>query len=90
MLTKNRFHEAWLLQDACNIRGVARALVEIADDAARDAISTGDVAKDDAVIAVVSKLADMVGLSLIEVGFESLGKCKREYDAVEAQRRNAS
>lgn len=88
MLTKNRFHEAWLLQDACNIRGVARALVEIADDAARDAISTGDVAKDDAVIAVVSKLADMVGLSLVE--FESIGKCKREYDAVEAQRRNAS
>ena len=65
MVKSNRFSEALAVQDACNVSGVARSLVEVIDAARKDpeCRSTGDFARDPAVALFVAKLADLCGLA---------------------------
>lgn len=51
------------LQNACNLRAVARELVRLSDEAFFECLNTDKVKQDPAVIMTVAKLADMVGLS---------------------------
>ncbi len=61
----NRFKTALALQDAVNLRAIARELVTIADQAAVDDSSTMAVRRDPAVVMTVLKLAEMCGLVVI-------------------------
>lgn len=55
----NRFKTALELQDACNLRAIARKLVEAADQAA-DAGGTQASYNDPAVILIVDKIESLV------------------------------
>jgi hypothetical protein len=59
----NRFAQAIEVQDAVNLRAVARLLVEIADDAAIASPDTMGVRNDAAVKLTVFKLMDMCGIN---------------------------
>ena len=55
----NRFHDALGIQEgACNVRGIARALVKAADAAQEDGVQPG---KDLAVRLIVAQLAWLCG-----------------------------
>ena len=59
----NRYADALAVQDACNISGVARSLVETIDDARKNPFN-GEIinsAHDPAVILFVYKLASLCG-----------------------------
>jgi hypothetical protein len=64
MVSKNRFAEALLLQDACNPSGVARTLLDMIADVRKDPTADSNTVRTDpAVILTVAKLADLVGLA---------------------------
>ena len=59
-MTYNRFHDAVMIQEgACNVRGIARALVKAADAAQEDGVQPG---KDIAVRLIVAQLAWLCGV----------------------------
>jgi hypothetical protein len=74
----SRFKVAYEIQDACNPSGVARELVRVIEDAMRDPACTGTdwVRSDAAVIAVVDKLRDLMGLDAFEALRECAAKAK--------------
>ena len=56
------FKQALEVQDACNLRAVARLLVKASDAAANEDPSTLAVRHDPAVVLIVAKLAHLCGL----------------------------
>lgn len=56
----NRFKAALDVQDACNLRAIARLLVVAADAAAEETKSTQGVYDDAAVVMIVNKLESLV------------------------------
>lgn len=61
-MTRNRFSDAILVQDACNPSGVALDLHRICCEVSKETGSTDAVRRDQAVILFVAKLADLCGL----------------------------
>ncbi len=81
-MTTSRFQTALEIQSACNLSGVARALVEIIDDNLAD--KSGVATRDDpAVILTLDKLCDMIGRP------DGLGY-GRAYDACAAEVRETA
>jgi hypothetical protein len=63
----NRFKVARDIQDACNTSGVARELIRVIEDAARDPqCGRGRLASDPAVVAVIDKLSSLMRLDACE------------------------
>jgi hypothetical protein len=59
----NRFQVARDIQEACNTSGVARELIRVIEDAARDPrCGRGRLAHDPAVVALVDKLSSLMRL----------------------------
>ena len=71
----NRFKTAIELQDACNLRAIARKLVEAADEAA-DAGGTQASYDDPAVILIVDKIESLVRSQDIKRCNEAWDHCK--------------
>jgi hypothetical protein len=55
----NRFKLAIDVQDACNMRGIARSFVEVVDDAMAELKDTSKVWTDPAVVLFVNKLESL-------------------------------
>jgi hypothetical protein len=55
----NRFRVALAMQDACNLRAIARAFVQIVDSAAADCGSTTATYDDAAVVLAVGKIESL-------------------------------
>jgi hypothetical protein len=55
----NRFQEALDVQDACNLLAIARAFVEVCDDAMAEHRNTGKVWSDPAVGLVANKIESL-------------------------------
>jgi hypothetical protein len=55
----NRFRVALAMQDACNLRAIARAFVQIVDAAAADCGSTDATYADAAVVLAVGKIESL-------------------------------
>ena len=72
---RNRFQTAIELQDACNLRAIARKLVEAADEAA-DAGGTQASYDDPAVILIVDKIESLVRSQDIKRCNEAWDQCK--------------
>jgi hypothetical protein len=79
----DRFKVAYEIQDACNPSGVARELVRVVEDATRDPACTGTdwVRSDAAVVAVVDKLRDLMGLD----AFEALRTCREKAETAKQE-----
>ena len=73
----NRFKTALELQDACNLRAIARKLVEAADQAA-DAGGTQASYNDPAVILIVDKIESLVRS-------QDVGRLNEAWDQCKAQ-----
>src|SRR5262245_12315531 len=59
----NRFKVARDIQNACNTSGVARELIRVIEDAARDAAcGRGRLTQDPAVVAVIDKLSSLMAI----------------------------
>jgi hypothetical protein len=70
----DRFKVARDIQNACNTSGVARELIRVIEDAARDpACGRGRLAHDAAVVALVDKLHSLMRLD----HYEAHGQCAR-------------
>jgi hypothetical protein len=59
MANPNLYADALYVQDACNLRAIARLLVEAAD-AAADAVGTAASYRDPAVVLIVNKIESLV------------------------------
>ena len=63
----NRFKVARDIQNACNTSGVARELIRVIEDAARDpACGRSRLSADPAVVAVIDKLASLTSIDVYE------------------------
>jgi hypothetical protein len=70
----NRFKAARDIQNACNTSGVARELVRVIEDAARDPeCGRGRLTHDPAVVTVIDKLQSLMRLD----PFEAHAACAR-------------
>jgi hypothetical protein len=72
----NRFAQAIQVQDACNLRAIARLLVKAADEAA-DAGGTDASYKDPAVILIVDKIESLVHSQFAIRNADAWDQCKR-------------
>jgi hypothetical protein len=63
----NRFKVARDIQNACNTSGIARELIRVIEDAARDPqCGRGRLPHDPAVVAVIDKLSSLMALNIYE------------------------
>jgi hypothetical protein len=70
----DRFKVARDIQNACNTTGVARELIRVMEDAARDpACGRSRLSSDPAVVAVVDKLSSLMRLG----AYEAHDQCAR-------------
>lgn len=76
--SRSRFEDALFVQDACNLRAIARLLVRAADEATETAGGTQASYDDAAVILIVNKIESLIRSERDTRYSQAYDRCLRE------------